>query len=781
MTISHHQLAGLTSNEAKARLAQYGYNEVSKAKPCALLTLLRKFWGPVPWMLEATIALTLLTARYLDAAIIGFLLVFNIIISFLQEGRAEQTLALLRERLVIQARVLRDGQWQQVAARELVPGDVIHVRMGDVIPADATIGEGALIVDQSTLTGESVPVEKGASDTLYAGAIVRQGEATGTVTATGTKTTFGKTAELVKTARAVSHLETVIVTIVTYLVAIDVLLVLTMLVFAALVHIPLLAALPFALIVLVASVPVALPATFTLTQALGAQDLAKHGVLVTRLSAIEEAASMDVLCTDKTGTLTLNQLSVGQLVPFPPFSADELLTYGAIASDAASQDPLDLAILAAHQAHQLTALPERLSFTPFDPARKRTEATILHNGSAVRVIKGAPQVVTALVYGSGQATIEIEAEVAALAANGYRVLAVAAGSENRLQLVGLTGLFDPPRPDSAALIASLHTLGVRTKMLTGDTVETARAIAGKIGIGESVCDAAALKVQGTQLDTGCDVFAGIFPEDKFHLVQTLQTGHHIVGMTGDGVNDAPALKQAEVGIAVSSATDVARAAASIVLTSPGLLDILTAVQTSRRVYQRMHTYTLNKIIKTIQVAVFLTCSFFIIHDFVITPTLIVLLLFANDFVTMSIAADHATPNPTPDRWQVGHLVGSALALAAVLLVESFLVLWLSLAVFHESLAQTQTLVFLMLVFSGQTTVYVVRERGHFWSSLPGRTLLVASLCDLLVVSTLAALGILMTPVAPILIGGTFALALVFMLLLDQVKRWIVRRPLLRAR
>jgi len=781
MTILHNELSGLTSDEAKARLAHYGYNEVSEAKPHALLTLLRKFWAPVPWMLEATIALTLLSARYLDAVVIGFLLVFNILVSFLQEGRAEQTLALLRERLAITARVLRDGQWQQVAARELVPGDVIHVRMGDVIPADATVHDGALVVDQSALTGESVPVEKGMGETLYAGAIARQGEATGTVTATGTRTYFGKTTELVKTARAVSHLETVIVTIVKYLVAIDVLLVLGMLVFAWIVHISLLSALPFALIVLVASVPVALPATFTLAQALGAQDLAKRGVLVTRLSAIEEAASMDVLCTDKTGTLTLNQLSVGQLVPFPPFSEDELLTYGAIASDAASQDPLDLAILAVHQAHHLTALRERLSFTPFDPALKRTEATILHEGTTERVIKGAPQVVAALVVGIDREALA--GEVAALAARGYRVLAVAAGSENRLQLVGLIGLSDPPRPDSAALVASLHTLGVQTKMLTGDTVETARAIAKEVGITGLVCDAAALKAQGTQFDRECTVLAGIFPEDKFHLVQALQSAQHVVGMTGDGVNDAPALKQAEVGIAVSSATDVAKAAASIVLTTPGLLDILAAVETSRRVYQRMHTYTLNKIIKTIQVAGFLTLSFFLTRHFVITPTLIVLLLFANDFVTMSIAADHATPDPMPDRWQVRQLVGSALLLATVLLVESFLVLWLMLGVFHQELSETQTLVFLMLVFSGQTTVYVVRERGRFWSSLPGTTLLIASLCDLIVVSGLATLGILMTPVSPLLIGLTFALALVFMLLLDQVKWWVVRRPgpLLRAR
>jgi H+-transporting ATPase len=776
MTLSHQPLAGLTSDEAKARLAHYGPNEVSEAKPHALLTLLRKFWAPVPWMLEATIVLTWLSAHYLDAFIIGFLLVFNIIISFLQEGQAERALALLRQRLAINARVLRDGQWRQVAARELVPGDAIHLRMGDVIPADTTVHDGALVVDQSPLTGESVPVEKGVGETLYSGAIVRQGEATGTVTATGAKTSFGKTTELVKTARTVSHLETVILKIVTYLVVIDVLLVIGLLAFAYVVHVSLLDALPFALIVLVASVPVALPATFTLAQALGAQDMAKRGVLVTRLSAIEEAASMDMLCTDKTGTITLNQLSVGQLTPSSPFSDDDLLTYGAIASDAASQDPLDLAILSAYQAHHLAALPARLSFTPFDPTRKRTEASVLRDGTTIKVLKGAPQVVAALVAGIDRAAIE--EVVDSLAKSGYRVLAVAVGPEQALQLVGLIGLLDPPRPDSAALIASLRTLGVQTKMLTGDTVETARAIAGQVGISESVCDASAFKAQDAQIDTDCDVFAGIYPEDKFHLVQVLQKAGHIVGMTGDGVNDAPALKQAEVGIAVSSATDVAKAAASIVLTTPGLLDILAAIETSRRVYKRMHTYTLNKIVKTIQVAVFLTLSFFITRQFVITPTLVVLLLFANDFVTMSIAADHATPNPTPDRWQVGQLVGSSLALAAVLLAESSLLLWLMLGVFQQTLAQTQTLVFLMLVFSGQATVYVVRESGHFWSSLPGKALLIASVCDLIVVSLLATLGILMTPVSPLLVGVTLALALAFMLLIDQGKRWSLAALLL---
>lgn len=768
MILSSQPPLGLTSDEAKARIARYGYNEVREGKPHVLLTLAHKFWAPVPWMLEATIGLSLLSGRSVDAAIIGFLLAFNAVISFLQEGKAEQTLALLRQRLSITARALRDGQWQPIPARELVPGDVIHLRMGDVIPADTTLDDDALVVDQSPLTGESVPVEKETGDTLYAGAIVKLGEATGTVTLTGAQTAFGKTTELVKTARTVSHLETVILHIVTALVAIDVLLVLALLGFALLIHLSWLSALPFALIVLVASVPVALPATFTLAQALGAQEMAKRGVLVTRLSAIEEAASMDVLCTDKTGTITLNQLRVGQLTPFPPFGADDLLTFGTLASDAASQDPLDLAILAAFPAPRLAALPKRLSFVPFDPARKRTEATIERDGSVFTVIKGAPQVVAALVDARSQANVQ--AEVTTLAKRGYRVLAVAAGRESALHLVGLIGLSDPPRPDSASLIAHLQTLGVHTKMLTGDTAETARTIAAQVGIGEQVCDAATLSAQGGAFETNCPVFAEIFPADKLHLIQALQGEQHIVGMTGDGVNDAPALKQAEVGIAVSSATDVAKAAASIVLTTPGLLDILAAIETSRRVYQRMHTYTLNKIIKTIQVTGFLTLSFFLTRHFVATPALIVLLLFANDFVTMSLAADNVTPSPTPERWQVGHLVRSALALAAVLLLEAFLVLWLMSSVFHQELIQVQTLVFLMLVFSGQTTIYVVRTPGFFWSSRPGTTLLVASLGDLLVVSGLAAFGILMAPVSPLLIGITLVLALAFMVLLDQGKR-----------
>jgi len=774
-------LIGLTTAEAQQRLIQYGYNEVSEVQPNKLLKLLQQFWSPVPWMLEVTILITVLIAHYIDTVVISVLLVFNALVSFLQQNQAENALELLRHRLAVNARVLRDGQWTQVPGRELVTGDVIHVRMGDMIPADLHLLDGSLVLDQSPLTGESVPVDKTAGDTAYSGAVVKHGEATGQVTATGTATYFGKTTELVKTAKTASHLGAIIMRIVRYLIIIDSVLVLATLLFAQLMHISLLNTLPFALIILVASVPAALPATFTLAQALGSKEMAKQGVLITRLSAIEEAATMDILCTDKTGTITENMLSVGQLLAYPPFTEKDVIAGGALASDAASEDPLDTAILAEQEKRLLdNPTNQRITFTAFDPALKRTEATIKRGADTIRIIKGAPQVVAQLVGNIDHEAIS--RDVSTLADHGYRVLAVAQGSATKLQLVGLIGLFDPPRADSAALIASLHHLGVETKLLTGDTVETARAVAQQVGIDATrVYDASTVHEGHEQpethvsFDVTSTIYAGIFPEDKFHLVQALQQAQHVTGMTGDGVNDAPALKQAEVGIAVASATDVAKAAAGIVLTTPGLMGVVAAVETSRRIYQRMQTYTLNKIIKTMQVAIFLTLGFFITLRFVTTPHLVVLLLFANDFVTMSIATDNATPSPKPDRWQIRQLVGAALALTLILLFESFLLLWVAIGLLHLSFAQGQTLIFLMLVFTGQTTVYVVRERRFFWASRPSRMLLLASLADVVVVSLLAIFGILMTPVNPLLVLLVLVLAVLFMGILDGVKIQVFRR------
>jgi H+-transporting ATPase len=599
---------GLTRAEAETRFRQYGPNTVRETKPNLFLAIARKFWAPVPWMLEVTIIVELILGKRPEAIIIGFLLIFNAGLGFVQENRAQNALALLRQRLPVKARVLREGQWQLLPAENLVPGDFIHVRMGDVMPADVRLADGHIQVDQSTLTGESLPLEAGSGRTAFAGSVVIHGEASGEVTATGARTYFGKTAELVRTATTVSHLQAIIFTIVKYLVMLDGALVLILLLYARLAHLPMMEMLPFALILLVASVPVALPATFTLATALGSMELAGSGVLVTRLSAIEEAAAMEVLCSDKTGTITQNRLAVTGLQPYAPYGENELLRFAMLASDTASQDPIDLAILAAADSHHIDPAGwQTLELIPFEPATKLSEAILGKSSQRSRAIKGAPEAVANRVKHVPDYSPDMER----LAAQGYRVLAVAAGpdhdlSDNDLSFVGLLALEDPPRDDSKALIQNLHNLGVRVIMITGDGLATARAVATRVGIGDRAVEPKALEKEAAADVLQSDVFAGVYPEDKFHIVQALQRAGTVTGMTGDGVNDAPALKQAEVGIAVANATDVAKAAASLVLTNPGLTDIVAAVKTSRRIYQRMLTYTLNKIIKTFEIALLLS-------------------------------------------------------------------------------------------------------------------------------------------------------------------------------
>ncbi|HYA37750.1 MAG TPA: plasma-membrane proton-efflux P-type ATPase [Candidatus Methylomirabilis sp.] len=766
--------AGLTGTEAAARLRQHGPNAVPEARPHPWRVLLGKFWSPVPWMLEATVVLQLALGKSDEALVIAILLVFNALLSFFQENRANRALALLRQRLSVTARVLRDGRWQTITAQELVPGDVVHVRLGDLAPADIRLTEGALLLDQSTLTGESLPVEAGAGATAYAGSTVRRGEATGEVTGTGSHTYFGRTAELVRLAKTESHLTQLILRIVRYLVTLDGVLVVALFLYAIATGLALHDLLPFALILLVASVPVALPATFTVAQAFGAQALARRGVLVTRLSAIEEAAAMDVLASDKTGTLTKNRLTVAALRPFAPHDETQLLRLAALACDEATQDPIDLTILAAARSRDVLAnLPERVKFIPFDPETKRTEAVYRDNGE-LRVIKGAARTVAALVPGAPDLNRDMEQ----LAAGGYRVLAVAAGVET-LRFVGLLALEDPPRADSGALVQSLKAFGVRVVMVTGDALATARAVAARLGLGERACAAEALRQGEGDPTRDCDVFARVLPEDKFHLVKNLQRAGHVTGMTGDGVNDAPALKQAEVGIAVANATDVAKAAASLVLTNPGLADIMAAIDESRRIYRRMLTYTLNKIIKTIEIALFLSVGVMLTGVFVVTPLLIVLLLFTNDFVTMAIATDHAEPASRPVRWDVRRLVLVAAVLAVLVLALSFTVFFTGRDVLCLPLPQLQTLIFLMLVFTGQGNVYLVRTSRHLWQSRPSRWLLLASILDVVAVSVLAIQGIFMEALSPALVAGLLATVLLYLALLDFIKVRLFRRLDLR--
>ena len=768
---------GLTGTEAERRFEQYGPNEIPERRPHPLVTLVRKFWGPIPWMLEATIVIQILLGRNGEAAVVGALLVFNAAISFVEEGRASKSLALLRRRLTTRARVLRDGRWQLVAASELVPDDCVHLRMGDLSPADVRIENGSVLLDQSALTGESVPVEVGAGALAYASAVVRRGEATGVVVATGSRTYFGKTAELVRTAKSASHLQKTIFAIVRTLILIDAVLVCTLLLYAGFAGLPFGDVIPFALILLVASVPVALPATFTLATALGATELARNGVLVSRLSAIEEAAGMDVLCTDKTGTITENRLTLATAFPFAPTSHNDLLRLAALASDSATQDPIDVAILDAAAAKGLLAdLPQRIEFVPFDPAQRYSQARYRNPTGMLCTVKGAPHAVAALVANAPDFAVESER----LAASGNRVLAVAAGKDrNSLRLAGLVALEDPPRADSESLVRGLQELGVRVVMVTGDNLATASAVAKRVGIGSRAAAADALDHLDGDRALDYDVYARVFPEHKIKLVRGLQAAGHVVGMTGDGVNDAPALKQADVGIAVASATDVARAAAGVVLTSPGLLNALSAVKISRRIYQRMLTYTINKIMKTLEIAVFLSVGVILTGAFVITPLLIVLLLFTNDFVTMSIATDRVSYSRTPDHWDVKSLMLTGGALAALVLLLSFAVFFVGRDQLGLPLPQLQTLVFVMLVATGQGNVYLVRERGRLWRSRPSTWLIVSSIADLVIVVFMATTGVLMTPVAPALIATLLAAVAGYLLILDQFKILIFRRFLIR--
>ena len=711
-------------------------------------------------MLELTLAFEAILGKLAEALIILVLLSFNALLSFSEQNRASKALEQLKERLRIDARVMRDNTWQTIPASNLVPGDLVHVRGGDIVPADISLSDGEVEIDQSTLTGESTPVERGRQDLIYSASVVRRGEATGTVKATGAASYFGKTAELVRTAGAKSHLEALVFSIVRYLVAMDVLLVVAIIAYARLNSLPLAEVLPFALILLVASVPVALPATFTLATALASLGLAQRGVLVTRLGAIEEAAAMSVICSDKTGTLTQNRLTLTAVQPWPGHSEDELLQMAAVASDAATQDPIDIAILTAANDHAITQ-ESRVDFIAFDPSSKRSEAHFIRGSTTWHTLKGAPQVVAAISFcqDSQEATER-------LAASGARVIGVAAGPKGSETFLGLIALSDPIRPGAPEVLGKLLDLGIQVRMVTGDTAATAASVAKALGLAGAVCTE-------RPLDPGCAIYAGVFPEDKFELVKTLQDSGHVVGMTGDGVNDAPALKQAEVGIAVQAATDVAKAAASLVLTTPGLGGVIDAVITGRSVYQRMLTYTINKIVKTFQVALFLSLGLLFLHTFVISPLLVLLLLFANDFVTMSLATDNVHPSAGPDRWNVGTLVISSAVIAMAWLVYIFAV-----RIFGQWWAMNQgtlqATAFVGLVYSGLANVLLVRSRGHMFSSRPGRALLLAGTVDVVTVTVMAHFGIFMTALPWQFLGYILAGTAIYVGILDQIKVPLLR-------
>ena len=723
-------------------------------------------------MLEATLVLELVLERYTQSAILGLLLFANALVSFVQERRAQNALKQLRGKLEIRSRVRRDGNWQLVPAELLVPGDVVLARAGDFVPADLKLFDGILALDKSSLTGESATVETGPGETAFAGSVVRQGEARGEVSATGTRTTFGRTAELIRSASAPSHLQKVVLDLVKYLIGFDIFLVAIVLNYAAARDLRLAEMLPFVLILLVAAVPVALPATYTLAGAVGALVVSRRGVLVTRLPALEEAAGMDVLCCDKTGTLTENRLTFAGVYACELHMEDDVLRAAAQASDEATHDPLDLAILSEVRRRNIPIeIQNRKQFLPFDPARKRSEA-ILHDASGdTRVVKGAPAVIASLL----KDPVDVAAKIEEFARQGARVLAVAAGPSDRLVLMGLIALHDPPREDAAAVVRRLGELGIRVIMVTGDNVATARSIAEQVGITDRILPAEEFRIAGQQLPASFGVLAGVYPEDKFRLVQALQQSGHIVGMTGDGVNDAPALRQAEVGVAVAGAVDVAKSAAGMVLTRPGLTELIDAVEMGRTISQRMLTYTLNKIVKTMLISLLLAGGFLVTGEFVATPLQILLLLFVNDFVTMSLAGDRVQASLKPDRWNMRGLTILGLGIAAAWLVLISVVAVLARHCLEVSWQQLQTIVFLMLVLTGYANVFLVRERRSFWASQPGSWLIVSLAGGTIVSVIVSARGILMAPIPVWQIAALAAVAAVYLLLVDRLKVLVLSR------
>jgi H+-transporting ATPase len=762
--------SGLTTAEARARLAKYGPNAMPDTAIRPWRMALAKFWAPVPWMLESAIILQTVLHEYVEAAVIAGLLVFNAALGFFQEGRAQTTLAALKSRLALTASVRRDGGWKNVPATELVPGDTVKLSLDGVVAADVKLVDGSILLDQSMLTGESVPIEAGPGLQTFAGALVRRGEATAIVTATGARTKFGHTAELVRTAHVESTQQKTVVRVVRNLAIFNGVIIVSLVAYAHAREMPVGEIIPLVLTAVLASIPVALPATFTLAAALGAKALARLGVLPTRLSAVDEAATLDVLCSDKTGTLTCNELTVTAVHPEAGFDEAHVLAMAALASSDGGQDPVDAAIRSAALKKSASDLPKLIKLVPFDPATKMSEATAVDSGGGtIRSVKGAFAAVIRLTEPVSKA-----AETAhELEEKGFRVLAVGVGTPTTMRLAGIIALSDPPRTDAAELIKELHTLGVRTVMVTGDAPATAAIIARAVGLDGVICPPG--PIPDSVRPENFAVFAGVLPEDKYHLVQAFQRTGHTVGMCGDGANDAPALRQAQMGIAVSTATDVAKSAAGIVLTTPGLEGVVAAVKEGRVTFQRILTYTLNSVTKKVVQVLFLAVGLIVTGHAILTPMLMVIIMITGDFLGMSLTTDNVRASPTPNAWRVGNLTiaGVFMGMSELLFCTAVLVVGKFRMGFE--IETLRTLAFVVIVFGNQATTYTNRTRQRLWSTRPSSWLLLSSMVDLSIASTMASRGIAMAPLPLLVMGGTLVGAVVFAFMVDVVKVPVYRR------
>ncbi|NMM23730.1 MAG: plasma-membrane proton-efflux P-type ATPase [Phycicoccus sp.] len=770
---------GLSQAEAKERLARYGPNEIAEHKTNPLLKFLGYFWGPIPWMIEVAVILSGAVQHWADFFIILVLLVANGVVGYSEEHQAGNAIDALKAKLAVTARVRRDGEWVTPPARELVPGDVIRLRLGDIVPADARLLDGDEIeVDQSALTGESLPATRKPGQAVFSGSILRRGEIGALVYATGAHTYFGKTAELVQGVHTVSHFQRAVLKIGNYLIILAVALVTVIVAVSLLRGDPVVTTLQFALVLTVAAIPVAMPTVLSVTMAVGARLLATRQAVVSRLVAIEELAGVDVLCADKTGTLTQNSLTLGDPFTVAGATPDDVIVHAALASRDDDADPIDLAVLGGLTSKDALHGYQVTHFQPFDPVHKRTEATVTSpDGKTFSVTKGAPQVILELVTDADQVKAAVDTAVNDFAVRGFRSLGVARSDEDGAwKLLGVLPLFDPPRDDAASTIATARSMGVSVKMVTGDALAIAKETATKVGLGADILDASDLgdakKTETASVADSIekvDGFAQVFPEHKFHIIDVLQQRGHIVGMTGDGVNDAPALKKADCGIAVSGATDAARAAADIVLLAPGLSVIIDAIKESRRIFQRMNSYAIYRIAETLRVLLFMTVAILVFNFYPVTAVMIVMLALLNDGAILSIAYDNVHYRDQPEAWNMRRVLGISTVLGVAGVISAFGLFYLGERVFHLDRDHVQTLMYLKLSVAGHLTIFLTRTRGPFWSIRPARILWMAVLGTQAVATLIAVYGLFMTPLGWGWAGFVWGYAIVWALLNDRAK------------
>ncbi|MCB2204638.1 plasma-membrane proton-efflux P-type ATPase [bacterium] len=770
---------GLTEEEAGHRLEADGYNELHEEKQNPILVFLRYFWGPIPWMIEIATVLSAVVGHWADFVIILVLLFMNGIVGFWEEFQAGNAIDALKAKLALHARVRRGGKWSSIPSRELVRGDVIKLRLGDIIPADAVVIDGDEIeVDQSALTGESLPVTHELGETVYSGSIIRSGEAQAVVSAIGAHTFFGKTASLVEETHTQSHFQKAVLKIGDYLIVIAIALVVLIFAVALFRGESILDTLQFALILTIAAVPVALPAVMSVTMAVGARLLSHKDALVSRLSSIEELAGTDVLCSDKTGTLTKNELTLGDPACLGDATVEEAVLAGALASREENQDAIDTAVIGAVKDEKKLSTYKVLHFTPFDPVHKRTEAEVEDaDGNRFRVSKGAPQMILELVAEADDIREEVEGIVDDFASRGYRSLGVARTDGNdKFHYLAVLPLYDPPRDDSRDTVATAASMGIDVKMVTGDQVAIAKEIAGQLGMKKNIMDARVLEETKSH-ESGemekrieaIDGFAQVFPEHKYHIIESLQKRGHLVAMTGDGVNDAPALKRADAGIAVSGATDAARTAADIVLVTPGLSVIIDAIRESRKIFQRMNSYAIYRIAETLRVLLFMTLSILVFNFYPVTAIMIVFLALLNDGPILAIAYDNVRGGEKPERWNLPLVLSISSVLGTAGVIASFGLFFIAERVMHLDPSVIQTFMFLKLAVAGHLTIFVTRTRGAFWSSKPSPVLFWSAVITKILATLAAVYGFFMTPIGWQLSLLIWGYALAWFFVNDRIK------------